>query len=96
MYNEGDITRMVDLGDPSSGRLSQLVRRVSNLITRPAAPDIMAEQRVVVTAMLKVISYHAPFYFKIFHSFFFICVVSLVLGRVERLLVWFTKSGKKR
>ncbi|ESW35248.1 hypothetical protein PHAVU_001G218900 [Phaseolus vulgaris] len=53
MYNEGDITRTVDLGDPSSGRLSQLVRRVSNLITRPAAPDIMAEQRVVVTAMLK-------------------------------------------
>jgi len=63
MYNEGDIIRTVDLGDPSSGRFSQLVRRVSNLITRPATPDIMAEQRVVVTAMLKVFGYHTPFYF---------------------------------
>ncbi|CAJ1872309.1 unnamed protein product [Sphenostylis stenocarpa] len=48
-----DITRTVDLADPSSGRFSQLVRRVSTLITRPAAPDIMAEQCVIVTAMLK-------------------------------------------
>ncbi|KAG2406465.1 uncharacterized protein HKW66_Vig0057210 [Vigna angularis] len=53
MYNEGDITRTVDLADPSSGRFSQLVRRVSNLITRPATPDFMAEQRVIVTAVLK-------------------------------------------
>lgn len=53
MYNEGDITRTVDLPDPTSGRFSQLVRRVSNLITRPATPDIMAEQCVIVTALLK-------------------------------------------
>lgn len=71
MYNEGDIIRTVDLGDPSSGRFSQLVRRVSNLITRPATPDIMAEQRVVVTAMLKVFGYHTPFYFMSFYSFLF-------------------------
>lgn len=55
MYNEGDITRTVDLPDPTSGRFSQLVRRVSNLIARPATPDIMAEQCVIVTALLKVI-----------------------------------------
>ena len=53
MYNEGDITRTVDLEDPTSGRFSQLVRRVGNLITRPPTPDIMAEQCVIVTAMLK-------------------------------------------
>jgi len=94
MYNEGDITRTADLADPSSGRFFQLVRRVSNLITRPATPDIMAEQRVIVTAVLKVISYHAPFYVKSFNPFF--SFVSLVRGRVERFLVWFAKSGKKK
>ncbi|XP_006577730.1 charged multivesicular body protein 7-like [Glycine soja] len=53
MYNEGDITRTVDLADPTSGRFSQLVWRVSSLITRSPTPDIMAEQCVIVTAMLK-------------------------------------------
>lgn len=65
MYNEGDITRTVDLADPTSGRFSQLVWRVSSLITRSPTPDIMAEQCVIVTAMLKVIN-HTPFYFIIF------------------------------
>ncbi|KAK7397036.1 hypothetical protein VNO78_18202 [Psophocarpus tetragonolobus] len=53
MYNEGEITRIVDLPDPTSGRLSQLVRRVSSLITRPPTPDIMAQHSVIVTALLK-------------------------------------------
>ncbi|KAK7337603.1 hypothetical protein VNO77_18186 [Canavalia gladiata] len=53
MYNEGDITRTADLVDPTSGRFSQLVRKVSNLITRSATPDIMAESSVIVTALLK-------------------------------------------
>ncbi|XP_061366279.1 uncharacterized protein LOC133309513 [Gastrolobium bilobum] len=53
MYNEGDITRTVDLVDPTAGRFSQLFRKVSNLITRPATPDIMAEECVIVTTLLK-------------------------------------------
>ncbi|CAL0302355.1 unnamed protein product [Lupinus luteus] len=53
MYNEGDITRTVDLADPTSGRLSQLFRKVSNLITRPSAPDITSEECVIVTTLLK-------------------------------------------
>ncbi|XP_027351715.1 charged multivesicular body protein 7 isoform X1 [Abrus precatorius] len=53
MYNEGDITRTVDLMDPTSGRFSQLVRKVSNLITRSATPDIMAEECIIVTSLLK-------------------------------------------
>lgn len=59
MYSEGDITRTVDLVDPTSGRLSQLLRKVSNLIIRPTTtpPDVMSEERVILTALLKVIGY---------------------------------------
>nr|AFK38291.1 unknown [Lotus japonicus] len=54
MYNEGDIMRTLDLVDPRSGRVSQLFRKVSSLITRSATPpDIVAEEFVVVTAVLK-------------------------------------------
>ncbi|KAK7259094.1 hypothetical protein RIF29_24690 [Crotalaria pallida] len=53
MYNEGDITRTVDLGDPTNGRLTQLFKKVSSLITRPATPDIMTEESVIVTTLLK-------------------------------------------
>lgn len=53
MYDEGDITRTLDLADPTRGRFSQLVRTLTNLITRPPTPDIMAEQCVIVTTMLK-------------------------------------------
>lgn len=49
----GDITRPGDLVDPRSGRFSQLVRKVTNLITRPATPDIMAEESVILTPLLK-------------------------------------------
>lgn len=56
MYNEGDITRPGDLFDPRSGRFSQLVRKMTYLISRPAIPDIMAEETVVLTPLLKVVS----------------------------------------
>jgi len=56
MYNEGDITRPGDLVDPTSGRFSQLVRKMTNLLIRPATPDIMAEESVVLIPMLKVAS----------------------------------------
>ncbi|KAL1312848.1 hypothetical protein HN51_039430 [Arachis hypogaea] len=52
MYNEGDLTRIVDLADPTSGRLSQLFRKVSNLVAR-STPDIMSEEFVILTSLLQ-------------------------------------------
>ena len=55
MYSEGDIMRNVELVDPTSGRLSQLIRKVRNLVVRStAAPDIILEDHVILTALLKV------------------------------------------
>lgn len=81
MYNEGDITRPGDFVDPTSGRLSQLFRKVTNLITRPATPDIMAEECVVVTALLKVI---------ISYSFIYFIKAFLVLVSFVLVCVWHT------
>ncbi|KAF7804981.1 charged multivesicular body protein 7 [Senna tora] len=54
MYNEGDITRTMDLVDPTSGRLSQLLRKVSNIIIRSTTPpEVMSEERVILTSLLK-------------------------------------------
>ncbi|KAJ6338427.1 hypothetical protein OIU76_007987 [Salix suchowensis] len=55
MYNEGDIVRNVDLVDPSSGRLSQLFRKVRNLMVRsPVTPEIvMLEDHLFLTPLLK-------------------------------------------
>lgn len=71
MYNEGDITRRGDLVDPTSGRFSQLVRKMTNLIIRPATPDIMAEESVVLIPMLKVVS--NPFISRPFLLLFLFC-----------------------
>jgi len=71
MYNEGDITRPGDLVDPTSGRFSQLVRKMTNLIIRPATPDIMAEESVVLIPMLKVVS--NPFISRTFLLLFLFC-----------------------
>ena len=59
MYNEGDIVRNVDLVDPSSGRISQLFRKVRNLMVRsPVTPEIvMLEDHLFLTPLLKVASY---------------------------------------
>lgn len=55
MYNEGDIVRNVDLVDPSSGRISQLFRKVRNLMVRsPVTPEIiMLEDHLFLTPLLK-------------------------------------------
>ncbi|XP_028791392.1 charged multivesicular body protein 7 [Neltuma alba] len=54
MYNEGDITRTADLVDPTSGRLSQLFRKVSNLITRSTTTqEIISEEPFILTMLLK-------------------------------------------
>ncbi|KAI4301607.1 hypothetical protein L6164_034868 [Bauhinia variegata] len=54
MYNEGDIVRSEDLGDPTSSRVSQLFRKVRNLIIRSATtPEVISEDRLIITIMLK-------------------------------------------
>ncbi|WCJ22587.1 SNF7 family protein [Euphorbia peplus] len=54
MYSEGDILRNVDLVDPTSGRVSQLFRKVRNLVVRSSTTsDIMLEDHVILTALLK-------------------------------------------
>ncbi|MED6149801.1 hypothetical protein PIB30_066106 [Stylosanthes scabra] len=52
MYNEGDLTRTVDLADPTRGRLSQLFRKVTNLVAR-STPDIVSEELVILTSLLE-------------------------------------------
>ncbi|XP_010045558.2 charged multivesicular body protein 7 [Eucalyptus grandis] len=53
MYDEGDILRKADLGDPSSGRLSQILRKVRLLVVRPSSTEAVLEDSVVVAALLK-------------------------------------------
>ncbi|XP_038681317.1 charged multivesicular body protein 7 isoform X2 [Tripterygium wilfordii] len=53
MYNEGDIVRSGDLVNPRSGRLSNLFVRVRNLTFRSSTRDIMLEDHVVLTTLLK-------------------------------------------
>ncbi|CAK7348555.1 unnamed protein product [Dovyalis caffra] len=55
MFNEGDLVRSADLVDPSSGRLSQLFRKVRNLMVRsPITPEIiMLEDHLFLTPLLK-------------------------------------------
>lgn len=59
MYNEGDIMRNVDVVDPSSGRISQLLRRARNLMigSTTTASEIMLQDYVILTALSKVCSY---------------------------------------
>ncbi|KAI9121438.1 hypothetical protein K1719_008471 [Acacia pycnantha] len=55
MYSEGDITKTVELVDPTSGRLSQLFRKVSNLIIRPTtAQETISEEPFILTTLLKI------------------------------------------
>ncbi|XP_038682975.1 uncharacterized protein LOC119983364 isoform X2 [Tripterygium wilfordii] len=49
----GDLVRSVDLVDPRSGLLSHLFVKVRNLTFRSAAPDIMLEDHVILTTLLK-------------------------------------------
>lgn len=55
MYNEGDIVRSAEFLDSTSGRLSQLFRRVKNLIGGSAAtPEVLLKDHVILMAILKV------------------------------------------
>lgn len=86
MYNEGDITRTGDLVDPMSGRFSQLVRKMTNLIIRPATPDIMAEESVVLIPMLKVVS--NPFISRAFLLLFFAFLYFILFYFMHMCLVY--------
>lgn len=88
MYNEGDITRTGDLVDPTRGRFSQLVRKMTNLIIRPATPDIMAEESVVLIPMLKVVS--NPFISRAFLLLFFAFLYFILFYLILCMCVWFT------
>ncbi|XP_057965644.1 uncharacterized protein LOC131156186 isoform X1 [Malania oleifera] len=53
MYNEGDIVRSKDVVDPTSGRLSQLYRKVIHLLARSTPSEIMLEDYVILLPVLK-------------------------------------------
>ena len=54
MYNEGDIIRSVDLVDPTSGRLSQLFRKVKHMMVRSTSAEVMFEDHLILLPLLKV------------------------------------------
>lgn len=55
MYNEGDVVRRVDLVDATSGRLTQLFRKVRSLMARSAStPESFLKDPVVLMEVLKV------------------------------------------
>ncbi|KAK6285923.1 hypothetical protein POUND7_012102 [Theobroma cacao] len=55
MYNEGEITRILDVADPYSGRMSQLFRKVKGLMNRSTmtSEGILLEDCVILTTLLK-------------------------------------------
>ncbi|CAN1236468.1 Charged multivesicular body protein 7 [Linum grandiflorum] len=54
MYNEGDIVPISSLVDPRSWRVSQLFRKVRNLMVRTTVNvDIMLEDHVILVALVK-------------------------------------------
>ncbi|XP_048333796.2 uncharacterized protein LOC125423484 [Ziziphus jujuba] len=54
MCNEGDIVRSADLVDPTAGRLSQIFKKVRNLMVRPITTcQIMDEDVIILLSVLK-------------------------------------------
>ncbi|KAF3436620.1 hypothetical protein FNV43_RR23712 [Rhamnella rubrinervis] len=54
MYNEGDLVRSADLVDPTTGRPSQIFRKVRNLMVRPMTTcQILDEHLVILMPVLK-------------------------------------------
>ncbi|XP_031393376.1 uncharacterized protein LOC116205064 isoform X2 [Punica granatum] len=53
MYNEGEIVRVSDLADPTSGRLSQILKKVRLLMFRPSTAEEALEDNLVLSALLK-------------------------------------------
>lgn len=55
MYNEGEIVRSADLVDPTTGRLSQILRKVRSLVVRPmSTSSIMSDEPFILIPVLKV------------------------------------------
>ncbi|KAJ7977758.1 Charged multivesicular body protein 7 [Quillaja saponaria] len=54
MYSEGDIILCADLVDPTSGRLSQLFKKVRNLMLGSIrTTEVISEDQIILTAALK-------------------------------------------
>ncbi|XP_039036691.1 charged multivesicular body protein 7-like [Hibiscus syriacus] len=54
MYNEGEVTRISDMKEPYSRRITQLFHKVKRLMNRAITPDsILLEDSVVLTTLLK-------------------------------------------
>ncbi|KAK3194426.1 hypothetical protein Dsin_025736 [Dipteronia sinensis] len=54
MYNEGDIVRSSDLVDPTSGRVSQLFKRVRNLMVRArTTSEVLLKDHVIFMTLVK-------------------------------------------
>ncbi|KAJ0113355.1 hypothetical protein Patl1_00764 [Pistacia atlantica] len=54
MYNEGDIIRSADLVDPTSGRLSQLFRKVRSLMAGTMIPpEVLLKDHVIFATLMK-------------------------------------------
>lgn len=55
MHSEGDVVRFSDLDDPSSGRVSRLLRTVINLMVQQSLkPGEILETKLVIVPLLKV------------------------------------------
>lgn len=54
MYNEGEIVRVGDLVDPTSGRLSWILKKVRLLMSRPSNAEEALQENVVLSALLRV------------------------------------------
>ncbi|GAV68498.1 Snf7 domain-containing protein [Cephalotus follicularis] len=54
MHSEGDIIRSVDIVDPISGKMSQLLKKVRNFMVRSSSSlDIMLEDHLILAPLLK-------------------------------------------
>uniref|UniRef100_A0A2N9G718 Charged multivesicular body protein 7 n=1 Tax=Fagus sylvatica TaxID=28930 RepID=A0A2N9G718_FAGSY len=54
MYNEGEIVRSGDIMDPTSGRMSILLRKFTNLMLKPTPSlEALLQDRLILTTLLK-------------------------------------------
>ena len=55
MYNEGEIVRSGDIMDPTSGRMSILLRKFTNLMLKPTPSlEALLQDRLILVTLLKV------------------------------------------
>lgn len=54
MYNEGEIIRVGDLVDPTTAKLSQILKKVRLLMLRPSNAEEALQDNLILSALLKV------------------------------------------